>query len=355
MYTIIRALLFLFPPEWVHHTSMNLLQWLCRASFICKLISKRYNSFSATTATHGFGLHFKNHVGLAAGFDKNANYLQALSALGFGHIEIGTVTPLPQAGNDKPRLFRLPKDKALINRMGFNNDGVETIAARLKAWKEAEQKKQVLANPVPRLIVGGNIGKNKNTPNEYAWKDYVLCFNALFEVVDYFVINVSSPNTPGLRALQEKESLKIIITQLQLLNQHKPTPKPLLLKISPDLTTAQIDDVIDLALATKLDGLVVSNTTISKEGLLTAAEKVSAIGAGGLSGLPLLQKSTALLQYIANETKGQIPLIASGGIIDAEAAQAKMQAGASLLQLYTGFIYEGPGLVKKIEALLGKG
>lgn len=287
-----------------------------------------------------FNLQFSNKVGLGAGFDKNAKYLRELECLGFGFVEIGTVTPLAQAGNDKPRLFRLPKDKALINRMGFNNDGVKVIADRLKEWKQKKKKSS--------LIIGGNIGKNKQTPNEEAWKDYEICFTTLFDHVDYFVVNVSSPNTPGLRELQEKASLKKILTHLQSINAKQSQSKPLLLKIAPDLTTEQVDDVIELALEIKLDGLVVSNTTISRTGLTTHDSRLTTIGAGGLSGLPLKEKSTALLKYICEKTKGKIPVIASGGIFTGQDAKEKLEAGASMVQVWTGFIYEGPGIVKKI-------
>ncbi len=288
------------------------------------------------------GLKFNNPVGLGAGFDKNAKWLGELEALGFGFIEIGTVTPLPQAGNDKPRLFRLPKDKAFINRMGFNNDGVKMIAKRLKEWKEKKSNS--------KLVIGGNIGKNKITTNEEAWNDYEICFKVLYPYVDYFVVNVSSPNTPGLRELQEKESLKKILTNLQSLNQHPASSiqKPILLKIAPDLTKEQIDDVIDLALEIKLDGLVVSNTTIDRSRLSTPDSRLRTIGAGGLSGWPLKQRSTEMLKYICEKTKGKIPLMASGGIFTGEDAKEKMDAGASLLQVWTGFIYEGPCIVRKI-------
>ena len=291
-----------------------------------------------------FGLHFKNPVGLAAGFDKNALYLNELEALGFGFVEIGTVTPLPQEGNEKPRLFRLPKDKALINRMGFNNHGVKAVAARLRQWRIDSR----LTTHDSRLIIGGNIGKNKMRPNEEAWRDYEICFKELFDCVDYFVVNVSSPNTPGLRALQEKDSLRKILSHLQTINRQQILPKPLLLKIAPDLTQDQVDDVIDLAMEIKLDGLVAANTTISREQLVTPAENLSAIGAGGLSGQPLAVRSTELVQYIYGKTNGRLPVIASGGIFTGEDAREKINAGAALVQVWTGFIYEGPGIVRQI-------
>lgn len=293
-----------------------------------------------------FGISFPNKVGLAAGFDKNAKYLRELECLGFGCVEIGTVTPRPQAGNDKPRVFRLPKDKALINRMGFNNEGVKVVAERLSNWRNSQ-----LPAHDARLIVGGNIGKNKVTPNEDAWKDYEICFKELYPYVDYFVVNVSSPNTPGLRELQEKESLRKILTHLQQLNvtlSLSKGAKPLLLKIAPDLTKEQIDDVIYLAMEIKLDGLVATNTTISREGLTTSGSRIKTIGAGGLSGLPVKQRSTEVVRYIHQKTNGQIPIIASGGVFTGTDAKEKLEAGASLVQVWTGFIYEGPGIVKKI-------
>jgi dihydroorotate dehydrogenase len=267
--------------------------------------------------------------------------------MGFGFLEIGTVTPLPQAGNDKPRLFRLPKDKALINRMGFNNDGVDAIANRLTKWRRA--------NPKSSMIIGGNIGKNKQTPNEDAYRDYEICFEKLFHLVDYFVVNVSSPNTPGLRELQEKESLHKILTYLQMLNRRRDKPRPLLLKIAPDLTEGQLKDIADLAMEIKLDGLVVSNTTISREGLRTNAQNVSAIGAGGLSGQPIREISNQALRSIREKTNETIPLIGSGGIFTGNDALEKIRSGANLVQVWTGFVYEGPSIVKKIVRSLNRG
>ena len=284
-----------------------------------------------------FGLDFPNPVGLGAGFDKNAEHLDVLALLGFGFIEIGTVTPLPQAGNPAPRLFRLPDQKALINRMGFNNDGVEKIAARLKDRKSKEHAP---------LIIGGNIGKNKVTENEDAWKDYCINFKGLEEVVDYFVVNVSSPNTPGLRALQEKEALRKIFSELQGLNKNN---KPILLKIAPDLELSALDDIISLTQEVKIDGLVSSNTTLDRT-LLNEANQIKAekIGAGGLSGQPLLHKSNEVLHYLYKGINGRIPIIASGGILTGEDAQSKLDAGADLVQVWSGFIYEGPNMVKNI-------
>ncbi len=363
MYKIIRSILFLFPPEGVHYFSMNGLKLLCRLGFR-KLIT---NIFKPKGKTHYsiFNIQFSNRVGLGAGFDKNAKYLRELEALGFGFVEIGTVTPLPQPGNEKPRVFRLPKDKALINRMGFNNDGVEVIAKRLKEWKESRESgvrsqestangSRLMTND-SRLILGGNIGKNKNTPNEEAWKDYEICFQELHPYVDYFVVNVSSPNTPGLRELQEKESLRKILTHLQAINAAQSQPKPLLLKIAPDLTQEQIDDVIDLAIEIKLDGLVAANTTTGRSELTnkdarlkTQESRLKSIGSGGLSGLPLKNRSTEIVKYIFEKSNGKIPVIASGGIFTGTDAREKIDAGASLVQVWTGFIYEGPGIVKRI-------
>lgn len=342
MYSLIRNILFCFPPEWVHYFSMNCLRLGCNLG-LGGLLRRSFSPAVTRQSWTMTGLVFKNPVGLGAGFDKNARYLRELECLGFGFVEIGTVTPMAQAGNDKPRLFRLPKDKALVNRMGFNNDGAEKIAERLKKWR-AKPANQ----PGNGLIIGGNIGKNKNTPNEDAWKDYESCFKALHAYVDYFVVNVSSPNTPGLRELQEKESLRKILTHLQSINTQQANPKPLLLKIAPDLAIEQVDDVISLALEIKLDGLVATNTTIIRDGLQTTPSKLEAIGAGGLSGKPVRERSTEILKYISLQTKGKIPVIASGGIFTGADAKEKFEAGASLLQVWTGFIYEGPGIVKKI-------
>ena len=360
MYQFIRRLLFLLPAETAHYFSMNIFQELCSVAFIKKIFYKTFSFHHSTFTTHLFSLTFKNPVGLGAGFDKNAKYLGVIETLGFGFVEVGTVTPKPQAGNDKPRLFRLPKDKALINRMGFNNDGVEKIVERLKQWKEKKTKVDgwQIADGIrisydqrsiinDQLIIGGNIGKNKNTPNEEAWKDYEICFKALHPYVDYFVVNVSSPNTPGLRALQEKESLRKILVHLQMINNSKAEAKPILLKIAPDLSQQQIDDVIDLAMEINLDGLVATNTTISREGLSSRSGSVSQ-EAGGLSGLPLKKKSTEIIKYISRKTRGQLPVIASGGIFTAADVKEKLDAGASLIQVWTGFIYEGPFIVKKI-------
>jgi dihydroorotate dehydrogenase len=343
MYKWLRNLLFLFPPEAVHHFSMKILNLLAAFPPSRNLLQAIFTPKEQSAVSFA-GMHFRNPVGLAAGFDKNAKYLDALESLGFGHVEIGTVTPVAQEGNPRPRLFRLPMDKALINRMGFNNEGAARIAERLRQWREKRDS---------TLIVGGNIGRNKNTPNEEAAEDYGRSFLALFPYVDYFVVNVSSPNTPGLRALQEKESLRKIVTRLQALNQeqsdhHQKPKRPLLLKIAPDLGRAELDDVLSLALEIRLDGLVVSNTTLSREGLITPGKQVEAIGAGGLSGVPLREKAGAMVRYIGEKTNGQLPVLASGGIFTRADALEKMEAGARLVQVWTGFIYEGPGIVKKL-------
>lgn len=287
-------------------------------------------------------MKFKNPVGLAAGFDKDGKYFESMAHLGFGFIEIGTVTPQGQAGNPKPRLFRLPKDEALINRMGFNNEGVEALVERLRGYNRTD------------LIIGGNIGKNKVTPNESATDDYVRCFEALFDHVDYFVVNVSSPNTPGLRELQEKEPLTHLLTTLQLLNNKKDQRKPLLLKIAPDLTNEQLDDIIEIAKETKLDGIIASNTTISRTNLHADEGFIEEMGSGGLSGKPLTMRSTQVIAYIHQKTQGKLPIIGVGGIQTPADAKEKLEAGASLVQVYTGLIYEGPGMVRRInKALIG--
>jgi dihydroorotate dehydrogenase len=352
MYKILRTILFFFPAEGVHHISMKALKVLCGWGWGRWLVTRACQPEEGEGLERTvFGLSFRNPVGLGAGFDKNALYLRELEALGFGSVEIGTVTPLPQAGNDQPRLFRLPQDQALVNRMGFNNEGAEAIAARLRKWRQA--------NAAP-MIIGGNIGKNKVTPNGDAWKDYEICLRALFREVDYFVVNVSSPNTPGLRELQEKGALHKILTNLQRINGELAAvngirPRPLLLKIAPDLSPSQIDDVIGLALEIRLDGLLATNTTTSRERLLSGAARLEAIGAGGLSGAPLKERSTEIVRYIHQRTGGKIPVIASGGVFTGEDAMEKIAAGADLVQVWTGFIYEGPFIVRRIGRVLTTG
>lgn len=342
LYTLLRNFLFKAPPEKVHYFSMNALKLATATGLGDTLLKNMFQYKPTDLQKELLGLHFPNPVGLGAGFDKNAAYLHELETLGFGFVEIGTVTPKPQAGNDLPRLFRLPADKALINRMGFNNEGVEAIKARLVNWNSRGKS-------TGDLIVGGNIGKNKMTPNESAHEDYNICFEALHEQVDYFVVNVSSPNTPGLRALQEKDALTKIFAELQHINAGKAKPKPILLKIAPDLNQAQLDDIIDLSLSMQLSGLVATNTTLDRSKLSRSSAQLSeAIGLGGLSGQPLLQKSTEIVQYIHQQTNGQIPIIASGGIFKGDNAMEKIKAGASLVQVWTGFVYEGPSIVKNI-------
>jgi dihydroorotate dehydrogenase len=343
-YPALRELLFLFSPEDVHYLAMNSLKIACNNSFTKKIVQQKFQYDHPSLQKNLFGLQFKNPVGLGAGFDKNALYLRELDALGFGFIEIGTVTPKPQSGNDKPRLFRLSKDKALVNRMGFNNDGTNVIRKRLESWNNSQQ-----STPNGKLIIGGNIGKNKATSNEDAWKDYEICFKELFDCVDYFVVNVSSPNTPGLRKLQEKDSLKKILDNLQTINKSYLKQKPLLLKIAPDLNQSQLDDIINLAFEVSLDGIVATNTTISRDNLSTQKSAITKIGAGGLSGKPLQKRSTEVLKYLIANTDNKIPIITSGGIFTGEDAKEKLNAGASLIQVWTGFIYEGPSIARKIN------
>lgn len=333
--SLIRPFLFCFHPERAHHISFALLRGAFLIPGVKILVSKFYTVRRADLETQVAGLTFTNPIGLAAGFDKNAEYLHVLPAFGFGFIEIGTVTPLPQSGNEKPRLFRLKEDQALINRMGFNNDGADVIVERLKKRPK-------------NLTVGGNIGKNKVTPNERAVDDYVICFNKLFNFVDYFVVNVSSPNTPDLRALQDKGPLTEILTSLMQINQEKSNPKPIFLKIAPDLNEAQLLDIVDIVRATNIAGLIATNTTISRSNLKTRDSRVDEIGAGGLSGAPVKSMSTAVIDFLSQKSAGEFPIIGVGGIQTAEDAIEKMKAGATLLQVYTGFIYEGPSMVKRI-------
>ncbi len=295
-----------------------------------------FNYNNAGLTREAFGLEFKNPVGLAAGFDKDGKYIEALSCLGFGFIEVGTVTPKPQGGNPKPRLFRLKKSEALINRMGFNNGGCDALAKRLAKVKRGD------------VILGANIGKNKVTPNEKAVDDYVYCFENLFPYVDYFVVNVSSPNTPDLRQLQDKEPLTKLLSTIQKLNLEKAAPKPVLLKIAPDLTDGQLKDIVEIVTSTGIAGIIATNTTIVRDGLKESEGVVNEIGAGGLSGAPVRSRSTTVIEYIHQESNGNIPVIGVGGIFNSSHAQEKLDAGAQLVQLYTGFIYEGPSSVKKI-------
>lgn len=333
--SVIRPLLFRFDAEWAHHLAVALLKALCRLPGARAAMASRFSFESKNLHRTLAGLHFKNPVGLAAGFDKNGALIDELACLGFGFIEIGTLTPKPQAGNDRPRLFRLPADEAVINRMGFNNEGVEAAVKRLKMRHSS-------------VLVGGNIGKNKSTPNEEAFADYATCFEALFPWVDYFVVNVSSPNTPGLRALQEKEPLQHLLHQLRQLNHQKQNPRPVFLKIAPDLTPQQLDDVVSILQATQTAGVIATNTTISREGLATARGQVERLGAGGLSGRPLAARSNEVIRYLRQQLGPDFPIIGVGGIMTPGDAIEKIKAGANLIQIYTGLVYHGPGLVKQV-------
>ncbi len=338
--TILKPLFFLLPPERAHHLTLFLLKAVLALPGIAHIFQALYRYKSPKLQRQLLGLDFQNPVGLAAGFDKDGKHFRAMASLGFGFVEVGTVTPRPQAGNPRPRLFRLSRDEALINRMGFNNDGVDAMVDRLKRGKPKG------------LIVGGNIGKNKDTPNAQAEEDYLLCFEALFPYVDYFVVNVSSPNTPNLRELQEKEPLSRLLNSLQERNRRKPAPKPILLKIAPDLTEGQLDDILDIVQRTHIDGVIATNTTISREGLREPGSRIESIGAGGLSGRPLKQRSTELIRYLKEKSDGRLFIIGVGGIASPEDAIEKLQAGASLIQAYTGLVYEGPGLVRRINRAL---
>ncbi len=337
----LKPLLFLLDAEVAHKITFSFLKIVFTIPGVKNLVASCYKTRHHSLEKTICGLKFENPVGLAAGLDKDAKLFDELSAFGFGFIEIGTVTPLVQKGNPKPRLFRLPNDEALINRMGFNNDGAASAAKRLKKRKS-------------NLIIGGNIGKNKNTPNENAVDDYIKCFNELFDVVDYFVVNVSSPNTPNLRELQDKKPLTEILESIQKINLSKPHPKPVFLKIAPELSYEQIDEIIEIVLVTKIQGIVSTNTTISRENLRTPDSELQTVGAGGLSGKPIRERSTEVIRYIAQKSKRGFAIIGSGGIHSPEDAIEKLNAGADLIQLYTGFIYEGPGLVKRINKALIK-
>ncbi len=335
MYKFLKPLLFLFPPEKAHKITIRLLDFIFKIPGGRSIIRMLFNFHDPRLEKEVFGIRFKNPVGLAAGFDKNAELMDHFSNLGFGFIEIGTLTPKGQPGNPQPRLFRLPQDGALINRMGFNNDGIEVAVERLKRKKSD-------------IIVGGNIGKNKVTPNEHALEDYLICFEKLYDYVDYFVVNISSPNTPGLRDLQKKAPLKKLLKGLQDENKKKEGQKPLLLKIAPDLTESELDDIIEITKELDPDGLIVSNTTINRSGLKTDTDKVRMMGSGGLSGPPVFDQSTNVLRYIRKHLP-RIDIIAVGGIHSAKDAVQKIQAGADLVQVYTGLVYEGPALIKHIN------
>jgi dihydroorotate dehydrogenase len=334
--TVIKPILFRNDPEVIHYKVFSWLKVLLNSGFSKGLAKSIYHVNDKSLKKQLFGLTFPNPVGLAAGFDKDAKLFEELGCMGFGFIEVGTVTPKPQDGNPKPRLFRLPEDEALINRMGFNNGGVEEVVKRLK-------------NRNPNQIIGGNIGKNKVTPNEDAINDYIICFEELFDYVDYFVVNVSSPNTPNLRELQEKEPLTKLLQTLQVNNNARANRKPILLKIAPDLTNEQLDDIVEIVGTTKIDGIIATNTTIDRSNLKTKKGEIEQIGAGGLSGKPVRKRSTEVVRYLAEKSKKSFPIVAVGGIYTAEDAIEKLEAGADLVQIYTGFIYEGPGMVKRIN------
>ena len=338
MYALLKKALFLLSAEKAHSLTMYLLQISFKIPGVKNIIRHLFTISSKKIEQTLWGITFPNPVGLAAGFDKNADYLHELSCFGFGFIEIGTVTPLPQSGNPKPRLFRLITDQAIINRMGFNNKGVKSVVEKLK-------------NRPKNLIVGGNIGKNKNTPNEKASADYIACFDALFDHVDYFVINVSSPNTPNLRELQDKKPLTALIKSVQERNKLKKIPKPLLLKIAPDLSDDQLIDILTICDETQLDGLIATNTTLSREPLKEHPEVIKNMGAGGLSGLPLADRSTEVIKFLRSKNK-KIPIIGVGGVGDVSKALEKIDAGANLIQIYSGFIFKGPTLIKKINEAL---
>lgn len=336
MYKIIKSILFLFPAEKAHYLAMDLLRISLQLPVINSILKRSFRSPKFEN-TRLIGLYFPNKIGLAAGFDKDARWLHLFKALGFGHVEVGTVTPLPQPGNPKPRLFRLKKDRALINRMGFNNEGVEAMVKRLKRRPAG-------------LIVGGNIGKNKNTPNENAVSDYVKCYLALYQHVDYIAVNVSSPNTPGLRELQDKQFLTELFVTLKTLRNNSKEQKPILLKIAPDLTVEALDEIIDTVNQVGIDGIIATNTTIERQNLITEKSSIDAIGNGGLSGKPLFNKSNEMIQYLRKTLGPGFPIIGAGGVIDAADAREKIACGADLVQVYTGFIYSGPWMVKKWAA-----
>ena len=339
--SLIRPLLFRLKPETAHQLTVALLRVATTLPSVTGLLRKLYAVNDPRLERELFGLRFANPVGLAAGFDKDARLVDGMAALGFGFVEVGTVTPFAQPGNPKPRMFRLPADRSLINRLGFNNHGVSRAARNLARRRSS-------------VIVGGNIGKNKSTPNDHAARDYESCFRALYDHVDYFTVNVSSPNTPALRELQEKEPLTELLRGLQRLNRQQPHPKPILLKIAPDLSDGQLDDIVDICQSLGIDGIIATNTTISRDGLATPNQRVSAAGAGGLSGQALRQRATVVIRYLHQRSGGQLPIIGVGGVASPEDALEKLAAGASLVQIYTGLVYEGPALVKRINQALAE-
>lgn len=338
---VIRPFLFSIDAERVHHLVFSWLKTSGKIPGMKSLLNSIFRYKHTNLERNILGLRFENPVGLAAGFDKDAKLIDELNCFGFGFIEIGTLTPKSQPGNEQPRLFRLRADEALINRMGFNNGGAEAAAERLKKRKS-------------NVIVGGNIGKNKVTPNECAFDDYAACVEALHEYVDYFVVNVSSPNTPGLRELQEKEPLQKLMSDVKALVLSKPNPKPVLLKIAPDLTITQLDDIVEILLSTKTDGVIATNTTISRADLATSTEQLEKIGNGGLSGKPVADRSNEVIRYLRSKLSKQYPIIGVGGIMTPKDAVEKIKAGADLIQIYTGFVYEGPGFIKQINRELVK-
>ena len=332
---LIKPLLFLFPAEKAHHLSTSLFKLINSLPIVSSINNSIFSFNHSELRRKVFGIDFPNPIGLAAGFDKDGQYYKSMASLGFGFVEIGTVTPVGQDGNPQPRLFRLPEDKALINRMGFNNQGVDAMVERLKRRPEG-------------LIVGGNIGKNKATPNDEAINDYDICFNKLYPHVDYFVLNVSSPNTPNLRSLQDKEPLNALLRHVANLRNEQSDYKPILLKIAPDLNNDQIDDVLDIVRSNNIDGIIATNTTISREGLKTTSKTIEAIGAGGLSGKPLFERSLEVVSYIRSKAP-ELPIIGVGGISTPENALSMLNAGADLIQIYSGMIYQGPSFVKNIK------
>ncbi len=338
--SIVRPLMFLMDPEKVHHLIVKILKVAFKIPLIGFFVSKWYTKCCKGLEKEFCGLRFKNPVGLAAGFDKDARFFDQMSKFGFGFIEIGTVTPKAQGGNPKPRIFRIKQDQALINRMGFNNLGVDHAVEQLKKRKPSD------------LIIGGNIGKNTATPNENAVDDYLYCFEKLYPWVDYFVVNVSCPNVSNLKALQDHDSLLHIMQAIMNRRNAFDIKKPVLLKISPDLNFDQVDDVLQIIQTTTTDGIVVANTTVTRDKLSISEHKIKEIGNGGLSGAPLQKHSTELIRYIHRKTNGQLPMIGSGGIIEPSDALEKMEAGASLVQVYTGFIYYGPAIAKAINKML---
>ncbi|MBK8502061.1 MAG: quinone-dependent dihydroorotate dehydrogenase [Saprospiraceae bacterium] len=342
MYRLLKPLLFTLEPEKAHGFTVTQLQRLSKLPLASSIMQHYWNFRDPALEVEKMGLRFKNPVGLAAGFDKNGAYIDSMHHLGFGFLEVGTITPIAQPGNDKPRLFRLPDDQALINRMGFNNDGVHRLVENLKQVK------------TPGLIIGGNIGKNKNTPNEQAIEDYLICFRKLFDYVDYFVVNVSSPNTPGLRNLQEKEPLTQLLQVLQDENNQKAHRRPILLKIAPDLTQQQLDDVLVVVEDQQLDGIIATNTTLDRKGLKAPDSLLQKIGAGGLSGAPLTKMATQTIAYIRRHTKSSFTIIGVGGIMSADDAIEKLDNGADLIQIYTGLIFRGPCLPKEINQMIAR-